>query len=115
MTTWDEIMAELGASGLLTGTVTRKDDKGVTRTVKLDTPPCGDITDDAAWVEAGNGGGSISDSAKADNGAKKSRTGKEASGKQTVRAVSLLLGITFKGKRSGRADTVTSDNGTANA
>jgi hypothetical protein len=108
---WEEIMSELAEAGSLTGSVTRKGDDGVTRTVKLDAAPGGVITDDEAWLKAGKAGGTLTDSVKGDNGAKKSRNGKEASGKQTVRALSVLLGITATKKRTGTADTVPSDNG----
>lgn len=111
---FDDIYAEV--AGDVTGSVSRKDDKGVTYTVKPAVAPCGALLDPTGWIEAAKGGAAISDKGKTDSGTNAQRGVKEVSGKLAVRAISRVLGIEKPAKaRTGKADTVTvepSTNGT---
>ncbi len=111
---FDDIYADV--AGDVTGSVSRKDDKGVTHTVKPAIAPTGSLTDTAGWLEAAKAGGSIADKGKTDNGANVQRGVKELSGKLTVKAMGRILGVDKPAKaRTGKADTMTvepSTNGT---
>jgi hypothetical protein len=106
---WDELFASEAAN--VTGSVSGKDAKGVTRTVKYGVAPA-DINDDAAWINAAEDGVQLSQKGQKNSaGASKQNSLKEVKGAKARNAVSRLLGIQPKKPRSTGADTVPSENG----
>lgn len=102
---WDEIFAEV--AGDVTGSIVRKDERGVTRTVAPAVAPAGDLLSEDAWLTACKGGGKIAEKGKTEGGATVARAVKELSGKQCVRAATLLLGVARPAtKRTGKPEQI---------
>ena len=109
---WDEIFAEIG--GDVKCSTSKKDERGITRTVSPANPVTGDLLDDAGWLEAAKGGGALSEKGKDDKGVSKSRTAKEASGKQALKALNKLFGLSkAKAKKDAAKEGTESEEDTA--
>lgn len=94
---WDEIWAEEKELGNVKGTLSKKDEEGVTRTISIPDGPAGNVKNEDAWLKVAKAGGKLAESGKMDNGTKAGvATEKEVSGKQCVKAVSKLFGLTKK-------------------
>lgn len=110
---FDEIFAE-HAKDVKASIRTPADAKGRSVTLKLDVAPSGAIEDDEAWLEACEQGVTLSERLKEASGrtrTKSLKTGKEETCTQIGR---IVLGLDSKKakKRSQRADTIPSENGT---
>lgn len=95
---WDEIWAEEIASGNVKGTLSKKDDKGVTRTMVLETGVSGDVTDESNWTDLKTVG-KMTEKGKTKAGVNAGNsTTKEMSVKQTGKAIVALFSIKPKTK-----------------
>jgi hypothetical protein len=105
---WNEIFAEIGAD--VNSSISKKDDKGFTRTIKPTNPVSGDLLDDTSWAKAMKGGAAITEKVKDENGATRTRSAKEATGKQAEKAFSKLLGIKLKRADASKEGTASEED-----
>lgn len=88
---WDEIFAEV--AGDVTGSIGKKCDDGVKRSVTPNGPAPVDLTDTDKWIKSVEKvGAKVDQKAKTDDGSNAANGVKELDGKRSVRCLKTMFG-----------------------